>query len=172
MSIQYKFENKTYTDFHSLAEAFGRDMLEKLRAGDDSDRAFWREILEKKLLSLHMDNAGIGNEKTKRLFDMFEGRESLVMGKQLDYQLYGLAFLLTKERTFVLNGNSFDTIDDFARYMRAILNSSVAEFASVCKTIYRADGSIEPQFRAWVLCHGKNKVLNEWAENLKKAQLE
>lgn len=242
MSIQYKFENKTYDDFHTLAEAFARnweagkeqlyedilkgylspidpglatycarmtksgedhdvaffkvllaidpgfslfawkgrvydslaslgsDMLAKLRANDDSDLGLWDEILENRLLLLYPD--AHYSESQREFIAAFCDSKDKPLGKDSRHELFELAYNLSGDCEYVLNGKAFATIDELVAYMRSVADHSIAEFASICKSICSLEGVMDPQFEAWLAINGKKDLLQEWKESLKHGEFE
>ena len=157
------WKNQKYDSLNS----FGTDLMEKLRSGDVDECSVWNEILSYGLISSYM--------KAHKFSDVqVSGAESIESSARLNkanartmaLNYYLLAYLISGDRTFVLAGEQFNSIDALAEHMNTLLIESFDKFDVFCKNIIGVDNSLDPQFEAWLVAQGKSNEIEQWKKTL------
>lgn len=147
--------------------AFGTDLMEKLRSGNVEECPVWNEMLSYGLISSYMKTHKFNDAQVK----CAESIESAVRlhksnAKKMALNYYLLAYLISGDREFVLAGKQFDSIDALAERMNTLLTSSFDKFDVFCKNIIGVDNSLDPQFEAWLIAQGKSNEIEQWKKTL------
>ena len=153
--------------FESLDE-LGNEILRKLRNSDASDEALWSEILQNELVSYYVGTVCAGDAAVVQALKAIEtNHKHQSRDKRADQlNLFTLGYLLSGDRTYVINGLNFASIDDMTKHMKELLDKSYDAFAAFCNQIIAKDSSLDPQFEAWLIALGKRKELNDWRNKL------
>lgn len=77
---------------------------------------------------------------------------------------YSAGYLLTDsdKRIFKLENESFTNTKSFSDYLVMVLTDSVENFNKVCEKLIDKNGTLVPQFEAWLNAVGKGKELEQW----------
>lgn len=144
--------------------ALGREMLDRLRAGDDSENGLWDGILERKLLSAFLERAqaddaaltgAVSALETAHALPGRSGRE-----KQLDY--YTMAYLLSGQKMLQIGERLIKSAGELTEFLREKLDSSYAEFEQICHSLIDYEGTLDVQLEAWLLSVGRRTELEAW----------
>lgn len=147
--------------------AFGTDLMKKLRSGNVEECPVWSEMLSYGLISSYMKAHKFSEAQVKGA----ESIESAVRlnkanAKTMALNYYLLAYLISGDSEFVLSGKQFDSIDALAEHMNTLLTSSFDKFDVFCKNIIGVDNSLDPQFEAWLIAQGKSNEIEQWKKTL------
>ena len=153
--------------FESIA-AFGRDILEKLWDKDESQFRYYESILSEKVLSAYVNQAAPKNEKLRKAAEAIEYSYELelVNGTDLRRTFYLMAYTLSGQKLFRLNGEQFRTVGELANYMRRVLDESLERFEALCHNLVDYDGNLDLQLETWLIAIGKQKEIEEWRASL------
>ena len=155
---------KTYESLPAL----GREMLEKLWAGDNSDHEYWNSILKNKLLSRYLVKVRSKNDKlseaTNALESSFEINDGNTRGRMMDY--YTMAYLLSGQKLFAVGDLKLKSVQELTSYMRSLLDSSYEEFEKFCHLMIDYNDTLDVQLEAWLIALGKRSELDSWRRSL------
>lgn len=153
--------------FESLP-AFGRIVLEKLWNKDESDFSFYEGILSEKLISQYVLVTAPKNEKLKRVAaaieDSFELEKLNGTDKKRTYYL--MAYTLSGQKLFLLDGQQFRTVGELVSYMRTILEESYERFEALCHRLVDYDGNLDFQLETWLIAIGKQTEIETWRASM------
>lgn len=153
--------------YESIA-AFGRDVLERLWDKDESQFPFYSSILSEKLLSAYVNMTASKNEKLKKAAAAIEDSYELelINGTDMKRTYYLMAYTLSGQKLFLLNGEQFRTVGELANYMRGVLDESFDRFESLCHKLVDYDGNLDFQLETWLIAIGKQKEIDKWRASL------
>ena len=77
-----------------------------------------------------------------------------------------MAYTLSGQKLFLLNGEKFRTVGELAGYMRDTLEESFDSFETLCHKHVDYDGNLDFQLETWLIAIGKQKELDQWRESL------
>ncbi len=149
--------------FESLPK-LGDSILEHLRNDDRSDFGLYDEILSRKVISEYIS---IKDEKNEELIKAAQNLEERFINHHADDHEKGLAYYLTGytlsgQKTYVLDGKTYSSVDEVVHALHKALISSEKTFKSICNMIIDRTGTLSEQFEAWLIILGKYKELQEW----------
>lgn len=156
---QFFWKNKNY----SSAQKLGEDILIKLRMADSSDKKFWDEILENNLLSQYLKNLST----PKAIIDAVKSLETTNKDRANNQKYYQLAYLLTGNKEFVIDGKKFSTVEELIKHMNNLLENSADSFENFCYRLIDSDNNLNDEFEAWLISIGKRAELNNWKNTLR-----
>lgn len=149
--------------FDSLPE-LGNSILAHMRADDRSNFGMYDEILFRRVISEYV---AIKDEKNEQLInavssleDRFINHHSDEHEKELSYYLTG--YMLSGQRTYLVDGKTYSSVDELVQTMQDLLSSSEADFEALCNQIIDRSGSLSEQFEAWLITLGKHEELQKW----------
>ena len=144
--------------------AFGRDVLEHLWDKDHSEFPYYASILTEKVLSHYVSLAAPRNESLKKaaaaIEDSYEAEK--LNGTNLQRTYYLMAYTLSGQKLFMLDGQKFRTVGELVAYMKEVLSISKNDFQSLCHRLIDYDGNLELQFETWLITLGKQNELESW----------
>lgn len=156
---KFFWKNKNY----SSAQKLGEDILLKLRLKDTGDEIFWDEILNNALLSQYLKKFSV----RKEIIDAVKSLENTNGDRADNHKYYQLAYLLTGNRDFVLDGKKFSTVEELIEHMNNLLKNSVEAFENFCYKLIDGDNNLNEEFEAWLIALGKRAELDNWKNNLR-----
>ena len=149
--------------FESLPE-LGNSILEHLRSNNRSNYGLYDEILSRKVISEYITMKDEKNEQlinaARSLEERFINHHSDEHEKELSYYLTG--YMLSGQRTYLLNGKTYSSVDELIQTLHALLSSSESEFEGLCNQIIDRTGTLSEQFEAWLITLGKYEELQKW----------
>lgn len=149
--------------FESLPE-LGNSILEHLRSNDRSNYGLYDEILSRKVISEYITMKDEKNERlinaARNLEERFINHHSDEHEKELSYYLTG--YMLSGQRTYLLNGKTYSSVDQLVQTLHSLLSSSEQEFEGLCDQIIDRTGTLSEQFEAWLITLGKHEELQKW----------
>lgn len=155
----YWRENK----FESLSE-LGNSIMSHLRSKDRSNYGLYDEILSRRVISEYITIKDEKNEKlinaARNLEERFINHHSDEHEKELAYYLTG--YMLSGQRTFQLNGEKYNSVDELVQALQKLLSSSESDFENFCNQIIDRTGTLSEQFEAWLITLGKHEELQKW----------
>lgn len=181
----FYWKGHSYESFSAL----GTDMLEKLRKKDSSDYSYWDDILKNKLLSSYF---GEINKKNKTLYSAlyaiemtaklensntrngnsggyYVGKDVYIVpvnNREKVMNYYAMAYLLSTKKEFIIDGEKFEKLNDFTKYLSELLNTSYDKFEKVVNSLISNNNILDEQFEAWLIALGKRKEIDEWRKSL------
>ena len=153
--------------FESIA-AFGRDVLEHLWNGDESQFPYYATVLSEKVLSAFVNMAAPGNEKLKRAAEAIETSYEMegINGIDRKRTYYLMGYTLSGQKLLLLNGEQFRTVGELANYMKSVLDESLERFETLCHRLVDYDGTLDFQLETWLIALGKQKELDKWRASM------
>ena len=149
--------------FESLPE-LGNSILEHLRSNNRSNYGLYDEILSRKVISEYITMKDEKNEQlinaARSLEERFINHHSDEHEKELSYYLTG--YMLSGQRTYLLNGKTYSSVDELVQTLHSLLSSSETEFEGLCDQIIDRTGTLSEQFEAWLITLGKHEELQKW----------
>lgn len=149
--------------FESLPE-LGNSILEHLRSNNRSNYGLYDEILSRKVISEYITMKDEKNEQlinaARSLEERFINNHSDEHEKELSYYLTG--YMLSGQRTYLLNGKTYSSVDELVQTLHGLLSSSESEFEGLCDQIIDRTGTLSEQFEAWLITLGKHEELQKW----------
>ena len=149
--------------FESLSE-LGNSILEHLRTNNRSNYGLYDEILSRNVISEYI---AMKDKKNVQLIDVARNLEERFINhhsdeheKELTYYLTG--YMLSGQRIYVLNGETFNSVDELVQTLHSLLSSSESDFKSLCDQIIDRTGTLSEQFEAWLITLGKHEELQKW----------
>ena len=100
--------------------ALGRDMLEHLWKKDKSQDNYYKTVLSEKLLTEYVLTAAPKNETLKKAAAAIEESYQLEINEKTDMlkTFYFMAYTLSGQKLFNIDGRQFSTVGELAGYMR------------------------------------------------------
>lgn len=153
--------------FESIA-AFGRDVLERLWNKDESQFPYYVGMLSEKILSAYVNQTAPKNEKLKKAALEIENsyEHERINNTDMRRTYYLMAYMLSGQKLFLLNGEKLRTVGELVNYMRNILDESVSEFEAVCHSLVDYDGNLDFQLESWLIAIGKQKEVEKWRASM------
>ena len=149
--------------FESLPE-LGNSILEHMRSNNRSNYGLYDEILSRKVISEYITMKDAKNEQlinaARSLEERFINHHSDEHEKELSYYLTG--YMLSGQRTYLLNGKTYNSVDELVQTLHGLLTSSESEFEGLCDQIIDRTGTLSEQFEAWLITLGKHEELQKW----------
>lgn len=149
--------------FESLPE-LGNSILEHLRSNNRSNYGLYDEILSRKVISEYITMKDEKNEQlinaARSLEERFINHHADEHEKELSYYLTG--YMLSGQRTYLLNGKTYSSVDELVQTLHDLLFSSEQEFERLCDQIIDRAGTLSEQFEAWLIALGKHEELQKW----------
>ncbi len=154
--------------YYESLTVLGRDMLERLRKGDESNCAYWDSILSNKLLTNYLTTAKSPNARLFAITSALETAHRLAMGNKRDRLMnyYMMAFLLSGQKVLKIGDMQFSNISELTTYLKSLLDSSYDEFEDFCHLLIDCDDILDAQFETWLIALGKQKELDSWRTGL------
>lgn len=148
---------------YSSLEKFGQEMLAKLRRSNASDKSFWDEIINRRLLSQYLEI----HSQPKEIVAAVKSLESTNVDRKDDRKKYYLAaYFLTGKKELLVGDKKFSTAENLAKYMNALLDDSAEAFEEFCFNLIDSDNNLNEEFEAWLIALGKRNELQTWKQNL------
>jgi hypothetical protein len=149
--------------------ALGRVLLDSLWKSRRDLYPFYGSILRERLLSEYPPITASKNEKMKKNIADIENMFLIAKNDaELEFALYMLAYLLSNQRVLSIDNMQFNTVGEFADYMRKLLDKSFDEFNALCHTLVDYKGNLNTQLEAWLTAIGKGREIGKWREALKE----
>ncbi len=144
--------------------AFGREALEMLWDNDTSCFSYYSSILSEKVLSQYVQMLYPKNEKLKKVANAIEDSYELERNKGTDFKrtYYLMAYSLSGQKLFLLDGNQFRTVGELAAYLRKVSEESFKRFEEICHRLVGYDGNLDIQLETWLLSLGKSEEIEKW----------
>lgn len=79
---------------------------------------------------------------------------------------YLMAYTLSGQKLFLLDGQKFRTVGELAAYMKEVLETSRQSFESLCHKLVDYDGNLDFQLETWLIAIGKQKALEKWRSTM------
>ena len=79
---------------------------------------------------------------------------------------YQLGFMLSKEKTLVVDGQKFQNPDQIVSYMAEHLDQSYEEFDVFCRKLLNEKNELDIQFECWLVALGKKQAVEEWQKEM------
>ena len=149
--------------FDSLPE-LGNSILDHLRKSDRSNYGLYDEILSRHVISEYISIKDEKNDSlisaAKSLEDRFIKQHADEHEKELAYYLTG--YMLSGQRSLIINGAAYSSVDELIQSMHKQLTTSATEFQSLCDQLIDSTGTLTEQFEAWLMTLGKHEELQKW----------
>ena len=148
--------------------AFGRDVLERLWDKDESQFPYYASVLSEKMLSVYVNQVNPKNEKLKKAVAAIEKSFEVerINGSDMKRTYFLMAYTLSGQKLFLLNGEKFRTVGELANYMRNILDESFERFETLCHRLVDYDGNLDFQLETWLIAIGKQDEIEKWRASM------
>ena len=149
-------------------DQFASKLLNATRQNDPSMDSIYHDILTQGVLSAYIlcvNPSAKAQIKTLKAFESAH-RTYEDSTRQTLVERYQLGYMLSTEKTFVINGKVFRNLDDLVVYMNELLDQSLDTFNSFCQKLLHENGELDAQFESWLLALGKGKAISEWRQML------
>ena len=151
---------------YSSLKKFGQDMLIKLRLADMSNKNFWDEVINWRLLSQYLEI----HSQPQKIIDGVKALENTNRDRRDErIKYYLLAYLLMGKKELRVEEKNFSTTEELAEHMNDLLGDSFATFEKFCYKLIYSKNALNEEFEAWLISLGKRNELNIWKQNLKTA---
>lgn len=149
--------------FESLP-ALGRELLEQLWQGDESQFSYHETILREKLLTAYAETAAPNNEPLKKAAKAIEDSYEMEKLNRTDLRrtFYLMAYTLSGQKLLMLDGEQFRTVGEFAAYLQGKLDESYKAFEKLCHRLADYEGNLDLQLETWLIAIGKQQELEHW----------
>lgn len=153
---------------HESLPALGRDVLEKLWSNNENDKKYWDDILKEKLLSNYLQLQNSKNTDLINAISALESSYELQTKSKRDSTMhyYTMAYLLSGQKLFNVNGKQFKNVAELAAYMKELLDSSYEKFEDFCHSMIGYDDTLDAQLEAWLVSLGKRKEIDSWRKSI------
>ena len=148
--------------------AFGREILEKLWDNDTSSFSYYSDILSEKVLCQYVQMIYPKNEKLNKVAAAIEDSYELEKNNGTDFMrtYYLMAYSLSGQKLFLLDGNQFRTVGEFAAYLRRVSEESFGKFEEICHRLVDYDGNLDIQLETWLLSLRKSEEIEKWKTSM------
>ena len=155
-------------EFSSIA-AFGREMLERLWAGDRQGYSLMDSVLRERVISEHLHLFEPDDEQLAASVAAIEQAyaDDLVNSRPPERAFYLLAYLTGGRRVLRAAGQEFSSVDELAGYMKALLNRGYGHLEAFCHALTDGEGRLCVQAECWLIALGREAQLGVW-----RAQME
>lgn len=82
--------------------------------------------------------------------------------RELICLMYMVGFLLCGVPALVMEGETFFTVEELARWLEARCRRSSAAFTRACHRLLDVDGLLDPQLEAWLIALGHHQDVVKW----------
>lgn len=153
--------------FESLP-AFGRDILNRLWAKDETQFPFYKSVLTEKLLSQYVAMVKPRSESLKKVAAALEDSYELdnINGIDVRRTYYLMGYTLSGQKLFQFDGQQFRTVGELYGYMRDTMEQSFEQFEDICHRLVNYDGTLDFQLETWLIAIGKQKEIDKWRESM------
>lgn len=151
--------------FESISE-LGSYMLKQLWKNDTSDYAFYGSILNEKVLSRYVELKMSSNKELKKAAKDIEALYVFTNRSQNNKIFYMMAYMLSGQRIFNLDGKEFRSILELTDYMKELLLKSHDELREFCYKLIDSRDNLNTQFECWLIALGKSDAIKLWRERL------
>ena len=167
-SLYPQMKSFHWKDEHfSSMDDFGFSILEDLRNNRDERMENYAEMMKFHIFSTREDSVTNSNgkriESLKALEDSFNiAIEDDDMDTQLT-QLFRLGYLYSKSKELVITAGSFTSVDGLVEYVKSVLDGSSRKLDNISKELIMddSDGTLKPEFHAWLEAQGCGQVLKD-----------
>lgn len=148
--------------------ALGRDMLEKLRAGDESDEGYYHELFSQQILSGYAELAFPGETAQQNALAALEARyiTDTASPRQRKITWYLAAFMLSGKQEFRRNELVFGSVEDLAKHLASLRDGSFEELKAFCHSLISRQGEPDLQLEAWLTALGRGDAIARWKESM------
>ena len=162
------WKGKTYSGL----SAFGREILERLRAGDYKLNTYLDSLFREGILGHFVSLREPGNEAMLDAVQALERRHMAAAdshGRKVNYYLTG--YLLSGQRVLLLGGEEFHTIGELTEHMHNLLgpnNQFLDRLRYFCHLMVDRYGNLVPELESWLLALGKQEALEIWRRKMQE----
>lgn len=156
--------------------AFGRDLIEQLQLKNETITGFMDGVMKNNIVSRFVRLYDAKNvdrlDAVKALEDYYT---NLKDERNKKIQLYKLGYALSGQSILKVNDMSFNSIDDFMKYLKDLAKdpvNSFSEFKKISRELTISEKKLDPQFEAWLSNKGKQELIEKWKESLKGSKEE
>jgi serine/threonine protein kinase len=151
--------------FESLP-AMGRELLEHLWKKDRPRVQYFESVMSERLLTEYVSLVATNNEQWKNVAKDIEDFYVLekAEGPKVTRSLYLMAYTLSGQKLFNLDGTQFRTVGELAGFLRNTLEESYDNFERLCHKLVGYDGNLDFQLEIWLRTIGKHKELENWQQ--------
>ncbi len=157
------WKNYRFNSLHDL----GCRMLDCLRARDTKDSSLYDELLSLGVISTYCAAKDQNNTELIQAVLSIEKHYAADRRdkRKQEYDFYRLAYLLSGQRSLLLQGQEYHTVDELVQELKQRLSISEAAFEKLCGQLIDDSGKLAVQFEVWMLMIGKQDELLQWRRN-------
>lgn len=149
---------------------FGATLLQALWDGDAARAEFAEEILGGGILGAFIERFC---RKNRTLLSAVSGMEKNTRAAWQDTRgrrlnLFLLGYMLSGKKNLRLGTLDFRSLTELSAHLGGMLAQSVERFEEFCRKLVGDDGTLDPQFEAWMVALGHRDKLTVWKEKLKE----
>ena len=153
--------------FESLDD-LAQKLLSNLRENRSDMDTLVDEVLTNGLLSSYIRAVDPEANEQIRVMESFESGWRTFHGTDRERIAanYQLGFMLSKEKTLVVDGQKFQNPDQIVSYMAEHLDQSYEEFDVFCRKLLNEKNELDIQFECWLVALGKKQAVEEWQKEM------
>ena len=104
------------------------------------------------------------NEKLNKVVAAIEDSYELERNNGTGFMrtYYLMAYSLSGQKLFLLDGNQFRTVGELAAHLRKVSEESFGKFEEICHRLVDYDGNLDIQLETWLLSLGKSEEVEKW----------
>lgn len=148
------------------------DFAERLLTGVRENRTDMDELVNDMLtsgvLSAFIENVNPDAREQINALRAFETAHRTFgsTGRRKLAERYQLGFMLSTEKTLVVNGMSFHNADELVEHMKRLLNQSYELFDAFSRQMIHENDELDLQFECWLIAQGKKQAIEEWRREM------
>lgn len=152
--------------------ALGREVLERLRAGDYKLNTYLDGVFRGEILSHYIALREPGNPEMLEAVKALE-RSHLATadshGRKVNYYLTG--YMLSGQRVLYLGGEEFHTVGELTEHLHNLLgpnNQYLDRLRYFCHLMVDRYGNLVPELESWLIALGKQEALEIWRRKMQQ----
>lgn len=144
--------------------ALGRELLEQLWKEEHTLFPFYASLLSEGVLTQYVCQIAPNNETLKEAVTAIEDSyvAEKATGTDLRKTYFQMAYTLSGQKLFLLDGQKFRTVGELVGYMKEVLAVSRKNFEGLCHRLVDYEGRLDLQLEAWLIAIGKQKEIEQW----------
>ena len=154
--------------------ALGREMLEALWQGNESQYKLYDSILSERILSIYIMSKDPENEGVLKTMKNIENLWKTTKDSKGDlrYVYYLTAYFLSNQKILKIDNEEIRTVNELADYLNRKLQISIKTFIETTHRFVDYDGNLDVQLEAWLTSIGKRETIKQWREALRNGSNE
>jgi len=151
-------------------DSLGREIQNHLRKNGKVNTSFFTDILRHRVISEYL--LAMGNS-TDEMKNSIAAVETIVIqyprNKRLILKnLHLLGYMLSNRKTFYKDEHEFASVNELILYLSELMNNSLAKFEEYSLSLIDENNELDVQLESWLIACGKESLINNWLEQLRK----